>query len=93
MKECPVCSAVTFDDMDICYGCLHRFSGADAIAASATARGKGAFAVQPANGSLAGGGPSGCKPSPDRPREQGGTDRPARAYRVEITLVPIDQAR
>ena len=54
MKECPVCSAVTFDDMDICYGCLHRFGGADAIAASATAGGKGAFAVQPANGSLAG---------------------------------------
>ena len=48
MKECPVCSAVTFDDMDICYGCLHRFGGADAIAASATAGGKGAFAVQPA---------------------------------------------
>ena len=26
MKTCPVCQAVCFDDMDICYGCLHDFS-------------------------------------------------------------------
>ena len=25
MKECPVCKARCFDDMDVCYGCLHRF--------------------------------------------------------------------
>lgn len=26
MKICPVCKARCFDDMDICYGCLHRFT-------------------------------------------------------------------
>lgn len=25
MKTCPICNAKTFDDMDVCYGCLHRF--------------------------------------------------------------------
>ncbi len=27
MKVCPVCQARCFDDMDVCYGCLHRFDG------------------------------------------------------------------
>ena len=26
MKTCPVCKATVFDDMDVCYGCLYRFS-------------------------------------------------------------------
>lgn len=26
-KTCPVCGAVCFADMDICFGCLHRFDG------------------------------------------------------------------
>ena len=26
MKTCPICNAQCFDDMDICYGCMHRFS-------------------------------------------------------------------
>lgn len=26
MKVCPVCKAACFDDMEVCYGCLHRFS-------------------------------------------------------------------
>ena len=25
MKTCPVCRARCFDDMEVCYGCLHRF--------------------------------------------------------------------
>lgn len=25
MKTCPICNAKTFDDMDVCYGCLYRF--------------------------------------------------------------------
>ena len=25
MKQCPVCNAVVFDDMDRCYGCLYQF--------------------------------------------------------------------
>lgn len=30
MKTCPVCKARCFDDMEICYGCLHRFRNAAA---------------------------------------------------------------
>lgn len=26
IKECPVCHARCFADMDVCYGCLHVFS-------------------------------------------------------------------
>ena len=29
MKVCPVCKARVFDDMDTCYGCLHRFDSSD----------------------------------------------------------------
>lgn len=25
MKVCPVCKSRLFDDMDTCYGCMHRF--------------------------------------------------------------------
>ena len=25
MKECPICQASCFDDMDVCFGCLHCF--------------------------------------------------------------------
>ena len=27
MKTCPICKARCFDDMEICYGCMHRFAG------------------------------------------------------------------
>ena len=27
MKTCPVCKSHVFDDMDVCYGCMHRFEG------------------------------------------------------------------
>lgn len=26
LKECPVCHARCFEDMDVCYGCLHSFA-------------------------------------------------------------------
>ncbi|MBQ9000584.1 MAG: hypothetical protein IJ087_01870 [Eggerthellaceae bacterium] len=29
MKTCPVCHATTFDDAEICYGCMHRYTEAD----------------------------------------------------------------
>lgn len=29
MIECPICHAKCFDDMDTCYGCMHRFSRED----------------------------------------------------------------
>ena len=28
-KKCPVCGAVCFADMDICFGCLHKFRADD----------------------------------------------------------------
>ena len=28
MKDCPHCGAITFDDMDVCYGCMYRFKPA-----------------------------------------------------------------
>lgn len=27
MKTCPICGARLFEDMDTCYGCMHRFDG------------------------------------------------------------------
>lgn len=24
-KKCPMCGAICFEDMDVCFGCLHRF--------------------------------------------------------------------
>lgn len=26
MKTCPVCQATLFDDMNVCYGCMHEFT-------------------------------------------------------------------
>ncbi len=26
MKSCPICHMRSFDDMELCYGCLHRFT-------------------------------------------------------------------
>jgi hypothetical protein len=28
MKTCPICKARCFDDMELCYGCMHRFEDA-----------------------------------------------------------------
>lgn len=28
MKKCPVCGANCFDDMEVCYGCMHDFTRA-----------------------------------------------------------------
>lgn len=27
MKTCPVCGSAIFDDMGMCFGCMHRFEG------------------------------------------------------------------
>ena len=29
MKTCPVCHAQVFDDMPVCFGCMHRFEEGD----------------------------------------------------------------
>ncbi|MGN0301807.1 MAG: hypothetical protein ACI4BI_02920 [Anaerotardibacter sp.] len=31
MKECPICRELCFDDMEICFGCLHRFSSDEEV--------------------------------------------------------------
>lgn len=36
MKTCPVCKARCFDDMEVCYGCLHRFRENDSVASSSS---------------------------------------------------------
>ncbi len=36
-KECPICHAVCFDDMDVCFGCLHEFSRDVPVLASSVA--------------------------------------------------------
>lgn len=25
MKECPICKSISFDDMEVCFGCLYNF--------------------------------------------------------------------
>lgn len=32
MKTCPICKARCFDDMETCYGCMHRFADDEAAA-------------------------------------------------------------
>lgn len=31
MKQCPICQSIAFDDAEICFGCLHDFSGDEAV--------------------------------------------------------------
>lgn len=32
MRTCPICHATCFDDMEVCFGCMHRFeAAADAV--------------------------------------------------------------
>lgn len=47
MKTCPVCGARCFDDMDVCYGCMHRFGpgGAAPAPQAATVFGQAANPV------------------------------------------------
>ncbi|ANE21975.1 hypothetical protein AAY81_01015 [Denitrobacterium detoxificans] len=56
MKTCPVCQATCFDDMDVCYGCMHRFPTASLgkenpsskkAAGSGSSGAQGAPAVRP----------------------------------------------
>jgi hypothetical protein len=29
MRTCPICQATCFDDMETCFGCMHRFEAGD----------------------------------------------------------------
>lgn len=31
MKTCPICGSTIFDDMDTCFGCMHRFQDDRAV--------------------------------------------------------------
>lgn len=48
-RECPVCHARCFSDMDVCYNCLHSFAqdGQAGDPCESTAYGKGALRVGP----------------------------------------------
>ncbi len=35
MKTCPFCHSGAFDDAQICYGCLHRFTGEEPAVSAA----------------------------------------------------------
>lgn len=35
-KTCPICGAVCFDDMEVCFGCLHNFADETASIGAAT---------------------------------------------------------
>ena len=35
MKECPVCKAGSFDDAEVCFGCLHRFEPGEGMRVAA----------------------------------------------------------
>lgn len=37
MKTCPVCKARCFDDMEICYGCMHHFEDVGSTSGTVTA--------------------------------------------------------
>ncbi|MEG0477097.1 MAG: hypothetical protein RR572_05460 [Raoultibacter sp.] len=36
MKTCPICKARCFDDMEICYGCMHQFEVAPPVPPAAS---------------------------------------------------------
>ena len=44
MKTCPVCQALCFDDMAVCFGCMHRFEDGEGGQPGASAQPR---AVQP----------------------------------------------
>lgn len=48
MKTCPVCRAVCFDDMEVCYGCLHRFAKDEGQTAPLSCEGVGEGGSRPA---------------------------------------------
>lgn len=47
MKTCPVCKARCFDDMEICYGCMHRF---DEVAREPGSPGRAPDTARPGQG-------------------------------------------
>lgn len=51
MKTCPVCKTTLFDDMEVCYGCMHRFDiendDGEVVAASVASRSHAEDSVSP----------------------------------------------
>lgn len=74
MKTCPICKARCFDDMEICYGCMHRFEK-DAVSQHAPVEDKiepEELPLRPGVGcgetSSVSGGESGRQQSPPKPK-------------------------
>lgn len=80
MKSCPVCKATTFDDMEICFGCLHRFDEKDDASVPFGCDRPSQKPV-PHNAAVE---------LPIEPSLPGGPPKTAPvSYRLEITLVPV----
>ena len=93
MKVCPVCKARSFDDAQVCYGCLHKFTQQEMSAyqpprpvAQAASGGSDSFAAGNAVSQL-----SGCAPAA-QPQEQE-VPRACGEVRVERSVsVPVRDA-
>ena len=66
MKVCPVCGSRCFDDMEVCYGCLHDFTREDTTPAGQTVASsceaeveEAVLPASPASGFAAGAAPAG----------------------------------
>lgn len=96
VKECPVCEATTFDDMEVCYGCLHRFDGRGSGNPLSKAT-IGGDVLQPFDEGESGrdgdAGESGMKPPVKPGAADVASERLPKAYRLEIMLVPVDDAQ
>ena len=46
MVECPVCKSMCFDDMEVCYGCMHRFDRGYVFSDGRTSSGLPDFEVE-----------------------------------------------
>lgn len=108
MKECPVCAASTFDDMDKCYSCLHVFSAEETgavsigdVPADPGAAAEPVAAANPDVGTSALARETSSLQCCEAKEAQEPSSTPAVAiassqmpkrYRLELTLVPVDRA-
>lgn len=77
MKTCPVCRARCFDDMEVCYGCLHRFNERGTICEDDPANDIAEPALPPEGASRPRGGRCEGPSEPVRMREPERACRPA----------------
>lgn len=85
MKTCPICSATTFEDMEMCFSCLHRF---DEVPEAARRQDSKGLPEQAQHGTEA------LASLPlTAPVAEGPCEGASMAYRLELTLVPVSPHR